>query len=79
VRQADGSGKLAGELAALGGAAPTFANQSAVLALTAGPLATRYGKLVADEPVEQLDAGAHLGDPVPRALTDSAGSPSGRG
>jgi NhaP-type Na+/H+ or K+/H+ antiporter len=43
--------------------------------VTAGPLATRYGRSVSDEPIEQLEAGAHLGDPVPRALTESA-SPS---
>jgi len=36
--------------------------------VTAGPLATRYGSSVAYEAVEQLEGGAHLGDPVPRAL-----------
>ena len=46
--------------------------------VTAGPLATRYGRLVADEPVEQLAVGAHLGDPVPRALTGSSVSSSAR-
>ena len=40
--------------------------------VTAGPLAFRYGRSVADEPVEQLEAGADLGDPVPRALTEVA-------
>jgi NhaP-type Na+/H+ or K+/H+ antiporter len=39
--------------------------------VTAGPLARRYGQSVADEPVEQLEAAAHLGDPVPRTLTKS--------
>ncbi len=43
--------------------------------VTAGPLATRYGSSVADSAVEQLEAGAHLGDPVPRALSETA-SPS---
>jgi len=38
--------------------------------VTARPFATRYGRSVADEPIEQLEAGAHLGDPVPRALTE---------
>ena len=44
--------------------------------ITAGPLAIRYGRSVADEPVEQLEAGAHLGDPVPRALADRPSSQS---
>ncbi|HEU5113047.1 MAG TPA: cation:proton antiporter, partial [Acidimicrobiia bacterium] len=44
--------------------------------ITAGPLAIRYGRRVSDEPVEQLEAGAHLGDPVPRALTDRPASQS---
>jgi sodium/hydrogen antiporter len=42
--------------------------------VTAGPLASKYGRSVADEPVEQHEAGAHLGDPVPRALTEAASS-----
>jgi len=46
--------------------------------VTAGPLARRYGQSVADEPVEQLEAGAHLGDPVPRTLTKSPANPTGR-
>ena len=44
--------------------------------VSAGPLASRYGRRVAAEPTEQLDAGADLGDPVPRALTDRSASPA---
>ena len=43
--------------------------------VTAGPLAIRYERSVADEPIKQLEVGAHLGDPVPRAANESA-SPS---
>jgi NhaP-type Na+/H+ or K+/H+ antiporter len=40
--------------------------------ITAGPLAKAYGRRVADEPVEQLASGEHLGSPLPRALTHRA-------
>jgi NhaP-type Na+/H+ or K+/H+ antiporter len=39
--------------------------------VTARPFATRYGRKVAGQPVEQLEAGSDLGDPVPRALTEA--------
>jgi NhaP-type Na+/H+ or K+/H+ antiporter len=39
--------------------------------LTARPLARAYGRRVADEPVEQYEAGEHKGDPVPRVLGHS--------
>jgi NhaP-type Na+/H+ or K+/H+ antiporter len=37
--------------------------------VTAGPLAAWYGRLVANEPMEQAVSADHLDDPVPRALT----------
>ena len=37
--------------------------------LTAGPLATWYGRKVADEPVEQVEGGTHQDPAVPRSLT----------
>jgi sodium/hydrogen antiporter len=37
--------------------------------LTAGPLATWYGRRVAEEPVEQLEGGTHKEPAMPRALT----------
>ena len=46
--------------------------------VTAGPLAIRYGKSVADEPIKQLEVGAHLGDPVPAHAHESASPWSAR-
>ncbi|HWL50731.1 MAG TPA: hypothetical protein VNT92_12705, partial [Acidimicrobiia bacterium] len=37
--------------------------------LTAGPLATWYGRRVADEPVEQVEGGMDQDPSLPRSLT----------
>jgi len=43
--------------------------------LTAGPVASWYGRRVADEPIEQLEPGSDLGPALPRALSHR---PAGR-